>query len=227
MGFSKSAFTKAQLKKHWSLTGGWRNPSFYKATEYKYLLISLSVCQGFMRLIFLISEKRAWESSFYFAGESSLRGSQQLYTAGITTGLLALFIFFFFLIFRLHTQKTMNIIIFNFLQYFPFLSCEVKRARIYGHYTDIAKSITTFYRHTIHHQYLNTISRNMEEKWMAYKFTKNVYERFMTELHKLICSVIEEIKDVDFEVSAGSRTTSKRASSSQNSSPSKRQRLSS
>ncbi len=59
-----------------------------------------------MRLIFLISEKRAWESSFLFCG--------RVITAGITTGLLAHF-FFFFLIFRLHTQKTMNIIIFNFL----------------------------------------------------------------------------------------------------------------
>ena len=39
----------------------------------------------------------------YYAGDTTLRESQQLYyTAGITTGPLALFIFFS--IFRLHTQ---------------------------------------------------------------------------------------------------------------------------
>ena len=47
--------------------------------------------------------------------------------------------------------------------------------RIYGHYLIINGIKTTFYRHLIHE--FSFTALDGKEKWTAYKFTKNVYDK--------------------------------------------------
>ena len=75
--------------------------------------------------------------------------------------------------------------------------------RIYGHYPVIDGNETTFYRHPIHNFVFTALEG--KEKWITYKFTKNVYDVWMPIHLKRICSVIGQLPpDVDFEVSQGS-----------------------
>ena len=70
--------------------------------------------------------------------------------------------------------------------------------RIYGHYPVIEGDKTTFYRHPIR----KFDFTDGEEKWTAYKFTKNVYNIYMPKLHKLICSGIDDLPaDINFDLS--------------------------
>ena len=70
--------------------------------------------------------------------------------------------------------------------------------RIYGHYPVIEGDKTTFYRHLIRAFYFT----DGEEKWTAYKFTKNIYDVWMPILHKKICSAIEDLPpDINFDLS--------------------------
>ena len=70
--------------------------------------------------------------------------------------------------------------------------------RIYGHYPMIEVDKTTFYRHPIR----KFDFTDGEEKWTAYKFTKNVYDTWMPTQHKRICSAIDGLPaDIDFDLS--------------------------
>jgi hypothetical protein len=80
------------------------------------------------------------------------------------------------------------------------ISHDDSSVRIYGHYPVIDGPNTTFYRHPIHK--FDFTALDGKEKWTAYKFTKNVYDRWMPGHFKRICSAIDEIPpDLDFEVS--------------------------
>jgi hypothetical protein len=57
--------------------------------------------------------------------------------------------------------------------------------RIYGHYPVIDGKKTKFYRHPVHAFSFTTL--NGAEKWMAYRFTKNVYDIWMPHHLKGIC----------------------------------------
>jgi hypothetical protein len=46
--------------------------------------------------------------------------------------------------------------------------------RIYGYYPIIKGNETTFYRHLIH--MFDFTALDSKKKWMAYKFTKNIYD---------------------------------------------------
>ena len=71
-------------------------------------------------------------------------------------------------------------------------------AKIYGHYPVIEGDKTTFYRHPIR-QFFFT---NGKERWIAYKFTKNVYDIWMPKLHELICSAIDDLPaGINFDLS--------------------------
>ncbi|ATZ47770.1 hypothetical protein BCIN_03g00740 [Botrytis cinerea B05.10] len=71
--------------------------------------------------------------------------------------------------------------------------------RIYGHYPVIDGKKTTFYRHPIRE--FSFTERNGKEKWTAYKFTKNVYDIWMPNHLKRICSVIDSLPpNIGFEV---------------------------
>jgi hypothetical protein len=80
------------------------------------------------------------------------------------------------------------------------ISHDHRTVRIYGHYPVIDGPKTTFYRHPIYT--FDFTALDGKEKWTAYKFTKNVYDRWMPTHFKRICSVIDKLPpDINFEVS--------------------------
>ncbi len=86
--------------------------------------------------------------------------------------------------------------------------------RIYGHYPLIEGDKTTFYRHPIR----KFDFTDGEEKWTAYKFTKNVYDIWMPSQHKRICSAIDDLPpDIDFSLSQSASFSQSGPQSSQQS----------
>jgi hypothetical protein len=80
------------------------------------------------------------------------------------------------------------------------ISHDHSSVRIYGHYPLVDGDKTTFYRHPIHK--FDFTAMEGKEKWTAYKFTKNVYDIWMPDHLKRICSVIDTLPpDINFEVS--------------------------
>lgn len=119
------------------------------------------------------------------------------------------------------------------------ISHDDNAVRIFGHYPVIDGDKTTFYRHTI--KRFDFTSERGKEKWTAYQFTKNVYDKFMPEHYKLICSAINDIPvdlnfgvpsasfgsnpGVDTETESDSLEMAESAPSSQNTRQSKKPRL--
>ncbi|MCJ1385866.1 hypothetical protein MMC17_008990 [Xylographa soralifera] len=86
------------------------------------------------------------------------------------------------------------------------ISHDDEGVKIFGHYPVIDGDKTTFYRHPI--RMFNFTDLDGKEKWTAYKFTKNVYDIWMPNHYKLICSAIDDIPpDMNFEVSLGDSFT--------------------
>jgi hypothetical protein len=80
------------------------------------------------------------------------------------------------------------------------VSYDYRIMRIYGHYPVINGNKTIFYRHLIHE--FSFMALDGKEKWTAYKFTKNVYDKWMPTYLKRICLVIDNLLlDPDFKVS--------------------------
>jgi hypothetical protein len=68
--------------------------------------------------------------------------------------------------------------------------------RIYGHYPIIDGDKTTFYRHPI--KTFDFTSEGGKDKWASYRFTKNVYDKWMPTHLKMICLVIDKLRsDLD------------------------------
>ena len=80
------------------------------------------------------------------------------------------------------------------------ISHDHRSVRIYGHYPVIEGDKTTFYRHPIHT--FDFTALDGKEKWTAYKFAENVYKHYSPKLHKMICSVIDDLPaDINFDLS--------------------------
>jgi hypothetical protein len=60
------------------------------------------------------------------------------------------------------------------VELFRMVSHDYRTVRIYGHYPVLDRAKTTFYRYIIHT--FDFTSLNSKEKWMIYKFTKNIYD---------------------------------------------------
>ncbi|KAL9116380.1 MAG: hypothetical protein Q9187_007097 [Circinaria calcarea] len=72
--------------------------------------------------------------------------------------------------------------------------------RIYGHYPIIDQDKTTFYRHPVREFCFTELDGR--EKWTAYKFTRNIYDVWMPQHFRRICSAIDQIPaGVNFDVS--------------------------
>jgi hypothetical protein len=85
------------------------------------------------------------------------------------------------------------------------ISHDDSSVRIYGHYPVIDGNETTFYRHPI--RKFDFTGLDGKEKWTAYKFTKNVYDIWMPDHFKNICSVIDTLPpDIHFEISQQSES---------------------
>ncbi len=88
--------------------------------------------------------------------------------------------------------------------------------RIYDHYAIVERDKTIFYRHFIHT--FNFIALNEKNKWMMYKFTKNIYNTWMLIHHKRICSAIDDLSpDIDFSLSQSASFSQSESQSSQQS----------
>ncbi|KAK3670755.1 hypothetical protein LTR78_009327 [Recurvomyces mirabilis] len=80
------------------------------------------------------------------------------------------------------------------------ISHDHRSVRIYGYYAEIDESSTKYYRHSI--RTFDFTELHGKEKWTAYQFTKNVYDRWMPEHFKRICSAIDQIPaNISFSVS--------------------------
>lgn len=80
------------------------------------------------------------------------------------------------------------------------ISHDHRTVRIYGHYPVIEGSKTTFYRYPIHT--FDFTALNGKDKWTAYKFTKNVYDLWMPDHFKRLCSIIDQLPaGLSFELS--------------------------
>ncbi|TGO86917.1 hypothetical protein BPOR_0267g00160 [Botrytis porri] len=80
------------------------------------------------------------------------------------------------------------------------ISHDHRIVRIYGYYPVIDENKTTFFRHSIREFCFTELDG--KEKWVAYKFTKNIYDIWMPIHLKRICSIIDDLpSDLNFEVS--------------------------
>ncbi|KAJ4415478.1 hypothetical protein N0V85_002702 [Neurospora sp. IMI 360204] len=71
------------------------------------------------------------------------------------------------------------------------VSHDSKYVQIYGHYPVITGKDTNYYRHPIYEFSFTT--REGKEKWTAYRFIKNVYDIWVPDHFKKICSAIDQL----------------------------------
>ncbi|PTB72271.1 hypothetical protein M440DRAFT_1095213 [Trichoderma longibrachiatum ATCC 18648] len=72
------------------------------------------------------------------------------------------------------------------------VSHDDRSVRIYGHYPVIDGRDKQYYRHLI--KEFSLTADDGREKWTAYKFVKNVYDRWMPEHFGRICSVLDQVR---------------------------------
>ncbi|GAW23570.1 hypothetical protein ANO14919_131370 [Xylariales sp. No.14919] len=85
-------------------------------------------------------------------------------------------------------------------------SHDQRSVRLYGYYPVIDGKETKYFRHPIHSFDFTTL--NGKDKWTAYQFIKNVYETWMPEHFKRICSAIDQLPSiVDVDAQAVSEST--------------------
>lgn len=84
------------------------------------------------------------------------------------------------------------------------VSHDHRAVRIYGHYVLIDGKDTSFYRHLI--QDFSIVNQDGKDKWTAYKFVRNVYDKFYSIHHERICSVVDQLPNPeDFAVESSSQ----------------------
>lgn len=78
------------------------------------------------------------------------------------------------------------------------VSHDHRDVRIYGHYPVINGERTTYYRHSI--RQFNFTELNGKERWTSYKFVMGVYSDWASSHFKRLCSAIDELQAVDFDM---------------------------
>lgn len=79
------------------------------------------------------------------------------------------------------------------------ISHDHRSVRIYGHYPVIYGKKTKYYRHPIYTFDFTTL--NGRDRWIAYRFTRNVYDTWVPVHFKNICSAIDQLpSELDFDV---------------------------
>lgn len=80
------------------------------------------------------------------------------------------------------------------------ISHDHRSVKIYEHYSVIDEKNIKYYRHSIRE--FSFTELNEKKKWTTYRFIKNVYDIWMSNHFKRLCSVIDQIPtDLDFSVS--------------------------
>lgn len=87
------------------------------------------------------------------------------------------------------------------------VSHDHRSVRIYGYYPVINGNDTKYYRHPIHE--FSFTALDGKERWTTYRFTKNIYDTWVPDHLKRICSVIDQLPSkVNFDVRSLSESTS-------------------
>ena len=71
------------------------------------------------------------------------------------------------------------------------VSHDHQTVKIYGYYAIINANETSFYRHLLRH--FSIIDQDGKDRWAAYKFTRNVYDKFYPIHHERICSAVDQL----------------------------------
>ncbi|ODH43973.1 hypothetical protein ACO22_00945 [Paracoccidioides brasiliensis] len=79
------------------------------------------------------------------------------------------------------------------------ISHDHRMARTYGHYPVTDRKKTTYYRLSIHE--FSSAAPDGREKWTPYKFVMGVYNDWVPFHFRCLCSAIDELPEVNFEVS--------------------------
>ncbi|EER25988.1 hypothetical protein CPC735_044320 [Coccidioides posadasii C735 delta SOWgp] len=80
------------------------------------------------------------------------------------------------------------------------ISHDHRTVRIYGHYAIVKEEKTEYYRHPIHT--FDFTALDGKEKWTAYRFTRNIYEKWAPNHLNTILSALDEIPPgVNFDIS--------------------------
>ncbi|KAK3503320.1 hypothetical protein B0T13DRAFT_493149 [Neurospora crassa] len=85
------------------------------------------------------------------------------------------------------------------------VSHDHQSVRIYGHYPVVTEKGTKYYRHPI--RKFDFTDLDGKEKWTAYRFIKNVYDIWVPDHFKRICSAIDQLLVPDSGVSSPSEAT--------------------
>ncbi|KAL7784858.1 hypothetical protein V8C37DRAFT_395118 [Trichoderma ceciliae] len=87
------------------------------------------------------------------------------------------------------------------------ISHDNQSVRIYGYYPIINGKEVKYYRHPIRN--FSFTELDGKEKWVAYQFTKNIYDTWMLDHFKRICSAIDQLpSNINFNIPAFSDPTS-------------------
>lgn len=79
------------------------------------------------------------------------------------------------------------------------ISHDHRSVRIYGCYPIIGGEDTKYYRHPI--RTFDFTEMDGKEKWSAYRFKKNIYDSWIPDHFKRICSAIDQLPSkVDFDI---------------------------
>jgi hypothetical protein len=85
------------------------------------------------------------------------------------------------------------------------ISHDHRSVRIYGHYAVIDGRDAKYYRHPI--RTFDFTELDGKDKWTAYRFTRNVYDKWMPIHFKRICSAIDQLpSELNFDVSSQPET---------------------
>ncbi|KAI0111843.1 hypothetical protein F4814DRAFT_368312 [Daldinia grandis] len=173
VGFQREAFTKEQLEKLSPFIGD------FVAGDLSYFMATY-----YMYFPFLASEVKCGSAALDIADRQNAH-SMTLAARGIVE------------LFRLvdrEAEVNRQILAFS-------ISHDHQAVRIYGYYPVLEGKDTRYYRHPIRNFCFTELDG--KEKWTAYRFTKNIYDIWVPDHFKRICSAIDQLPSkVDFDVPA-------------------------
>ncbi|KAM3070418.1 hypothetical protein ACMFMG_010245 [Clarireedia jacksonii] len=172
LGFKRDAFSREQLQKLQVYIGDPLTDSSWIAATYN------------MYLLFLSSEVKCGAAGLDIADRQNAH-TQSVILRGLYT------------LFRLvGRENELHREINGFS-----ISHSDKEVRIWGHYAVIHEKDVEFYRHSIRGFSISPTARG-DERWTAYSFVKNLYDLWLPQHYKRICSVIDMLPaDLNFDVS--------------------------
>ncbi|KAK3343184.1 hypothetical protein B0H65DRAFT_242504 [Neurospora tetraspora] len=188
VGFGRDAFTKEQIDKLRPFIGDSLpgDQSFFMATHYMYF--PFLTCEVKCDFTFLTGEVK-WDAGALDIADRQNAHSMTLAVRAIVE---------LFRIVKREDEVNRQILAFS-------VSHDQQSVRIYGHYPVITEKDTEYYRHPIRNFYFTDLDG--KEKWTAYRFVKNVYEIWVPDHFKKICSAIDQLLVPDSGVSSLSEAT--------------------